>query len=191
MPFDIGTGIFLPIALAAGFDLPLSWQFVSAGVFFSLLPDLDFAWHLVRGGNHKNAYDHRDLLHFPLLYIPIGSALISLFSPILAILFAAASLLHFIHDSVGLGWGVEWLFPFSRNHYSFFYSFTPPGKKPLPQKIIYAWPHKVLPALDKRRGDPEWVKNVYLSLHPYAIIELAVFAAAIATLAMLLRALMA
>ena len=37
-----------------------------------------------------------------------------------AMFFGLAVFLHFVHDSVGIGWGIKWLWPFSRKAYKCF-----------------------------------------------------------------------
>ena len=95
-------------------------------------------------------------------------------------LFALASLGHFIHDSIGIGWGVQWLYPFIKDHYSFFYIYKPRWRaERLPRRWLYIWKHDEIDALDARYGDPDWIRNIYFRGHPYAVTEFAVFLAAV------------
>jgi membrane-bound metal-dependent hydrolase YbcI (DUF457 family) len=169
MPLDIGVGILLSIFMSRLFHIPLSPIFISTGILFTLLPDLDFLVAFKKNLGAKS-HEHRDVLHYPLLFVPIGTALMFLVDYRLSILFAFASFLHFLHDSIGVGWGIQWLYPFSRNHYAFLYQYDSP------QKFIYIWTPEEVVQLSSQFGDPHWIKNIYFKLHPYAIIEFAAFA---------------
>lgn len=186
MFLDIGVGILVSIALADFWNIQLSGWLVAAGVFFALLPDADFIVHLARSGwSSKNAHRHRELFHYPLIYIPVGTAALSFFGSEWAVLFAVSSFLHFLHDSIGIGWGVQWLWPFGKDHYEFFYAYQPPDKPPLSRKLLYVWKHDQMPALVARYGDEHWIRNIYLNFHPYFIVEISVFA--IGVIALLTR----
>ena len=37
-------------------------------------------------------------------------------------------------------------------------------------------------AIEKEHGDPDWVHNIYVRLHPFALVEFAVFALALVAL---------
>jgi len=180
MLLDIGVGIFAAILFNHVFATPLTPLFLTAGILFALSPDIDFLFV----GKHAfgvKAYQHRDLLHHPLIFIPAGMILVALFNWQWALLFGLTVALHFAHDSIGLGWGVQWLYPFSKNHYSFFYIYESPKGK-LPKKLFYSWRHEDMDELEKNYGDKDWIKNIYLKFHPYAIVELLVFIAALIVL---------
>lgn len=183
MLLDIGVGILVSIGLTNLWSVSLSGWFVAAGIVFALLPDADFFIHLAAGGGTlKNAHRHRELLHYPLVYIPIGTAVLSLFGSAWAVLFVLCSFLHFAHDSIGIGWGIQWLWPFNKDHYEFFWAYQPPDKPLLPRKLLYIWRHEEMPALVARYGDDNWIRNIYLNLHPYCIVEIAVFLIGVAAL---------
>lgn len=175
MFFDIGAGILSSIFISFLFKLPLNTSFLIGGVVFALLPDLDSIFNLNKRSGAIYAHKHRDAIHYPLLYIPLGMTMISFFNSTWSVLFGLCSLIHFIHDSIGIGWGIQWLFPFSKNHYAFAYLYQPKGKEKLPNKFIYNWKHTDVDALAEKYGDNEWFGNIYLKWHPYAVIELLVF----------------
>ncbi|MDB4940265.1 MAG: hypothetical protein JWO40_690 [Candidatus Doudnabacteria bacterium] len=182
MFYDIGIGILLSLGLANLFDTHLTASWIILGVVFSLIPDLDYLFHLQKGGSTKNAHEHRDYWHYPVVFIPFGMLLIALLANWhYAVLFLFATLLHFIHDSIGIGWGVQWLYPFNSNHYSFFYHYEPSDRR-LARKNLYIWNHDEINTLSKKHGDDEWVKNIYFKLHPYGLIEYAVFIIALVIL---------
>ena len=187
MLLDFGLGIISSIMVSRIFDIPLSWWFVLLGIGFAIIVDLDFLVYQIRAGDPKMAYQHRELLHYPLLYIPLGTLMLWFFSVPYAMLFIFSSLFHFLHDSIGIGWGVQWLYPFNTDHYNFFYRYSAPSKPPLPFKAFRIWKHYELPALAEKHGDPDWIKNIYFKWHPYAIAELLGFLIALAVLYMVVK----
>ena len=183
MFLDIGAGILIAIWVQSTHALLFSWSFVIAGAVFALLPDLDFIVPVIAKRGFEGLLRHREGLHYPLLYIPIGAFIFTFFGVQWAELFVLASCAHFLHDSIGLGWGVQWLYPFTKDHYSFFYMYKPRFRpEKLPRKIFYVWKDDEIEALDVRFGDPDWIKNVYFKWHPYAIVEFLVFLAALVVL---------
>ena len=157
----------------------MTGHFLVGGIIFSLLMDADHIFHLGQKETARQVRNLRNIFHYPLLYIPTGMIVVSFFSIPWAVLFGLCSLTHFIHDSIGIGWGVQWFYPFSTNHYSFFYLYHPKDKEKLPWKAVYVFKHQDIEALDKKHGDAHWVKNVYLKWHPYAIVEFLVFIVAV------------
>ena len=177
MFLDIGLGIFAALGVSARWGVPLTFWFAVAGAVFALLPDLDFIAVVLR---RRNALHHREGLHYPLLFVPIGTLVCWYFGGEWATLFALASLGHFVHDSIGIGWGVQWLYPFIKDHYSFFYIYKPRWRaERLPRRWFYIWKHDEIDALDARYGDPDWIRNIYFKWHPYAVAEFAVFIIAV------------
>ncbi len=173
MLLDIGVGIIASIALDHFFvDIPFPY-FLAGGIVFALLPDMDFLLTLKKRTAEKS-HEHRNIFHYPLIFIPAGIIVFSIFDYRWTVLFAVTTLLHFIHDSIGVGWGVRWLYPFTRKHYAFFYHYDT-WRNGLPKKLFYAWSPEDVDRLSSQYGDKEWIKNIYLKFHPYAIVELLVF----------------
>jgi hypothetical protein len=188
MPLDIGVGLLLGLVMERAFYLNAGLVLPIAGVCFSLAPDLDFLVHVIRYRTSRNVDHHREALHVPLLYIPIGTLLLLPLGITWSCLFAAASLAHFIHDSIGIGWGVPWLYPFTDDSYSFLYHLENTVDKPkIPHRWLYVWPRRKIDQLASRYGDPDWMKNIYLVPHPYAIIEYVALAIGVATVALSLK----
>ncbi|OGF64609.1 hypothetical protein A2Z53_02565 [Candidatus Giovannonibacteria bacterium RIFCSPHIGHO2_02_42_15] len=180
MFLDIGVGILSSIFISWFFNLPLTFLLIIGGIVFALLMDVDFLFYVFQG---KEVYRHRDLFHYPLIYLPLGTVLLYFFVGISwAALFFLASLSHFLHDSIGLGFGVQWLWPFSRDRYTFFYLFQPHSRAQLPFKFIYIWRAGQFDEINKKLGDPDWFKNIYLNWHPFAVIEYLVFIISIVAL---------
>jgi len=177
MPLDLGAGLLLGLLAEFLFDRPVGLMLPFAGALLTLIPDIDFLVHLARMRTSKHAEHHREILHIPFLYIPTGLvACIPLGEPWL-FLFASASIVHFLHDSIGIGWGVPWLYPFTDDAYSFFYHLENNSRKPkLPRRLIYVWRRNQISNMAHTYGDENWIRSIYFKLHPYALIELLVFA---------------
>ncbi|EKE18840.1 MAG: hypothetical protein ACD_9C00216G0004 [uncultured bacterium] len=187
MFLDIGIGILMAILISTAFEVQLTLLLVSIGILFALGPDLDFLYIYSREHNTRDDYKHRDIIHYPLLYLPIGTGLIFiLFGNLWAILFFFASLLHFIHDSIAVGWGIKWLFPFSRKNIAFFYLYSSKLKQGL-RKSIFVFDEKKLPKIVSMHGDKDWVKNIYHKWHPIAIVEFLVFIISVLILVIVLN----
>ncbi len=183
MFLDIGVGILVALFVGKVFALPVSAALVLVGILFSLLVDADFIIHKLNPHIIGKDHQHRDLFHYPLLYISIGAVLLSVIaSPAIVLIFVLSSFLHFVHDSIGIGWGVQWLYPFDTRHFSFLYIYQPRHKEPHPKQLVYIWKHEEINEINHKFGDPEWVKNVYFKLHPYALVEFLVFVVALIAL---------
>ena len=180
MPLDIGIGIFAAIIVSKLFGAELSPLFVAISIAIALLPDIDFIYTLLRKGPRDThaIIRHRDLLHYPLIYLPVGAAIAFLFGPQWTVLFLLTSAGHFLHDSIGLGWGIPWLWPFTRRNYTFFYRYTIPQKR-FPSQVVYRWERSNIDRLIDEYRDPNWLKNIYFKLHPVFATEIAGFLFAI------------
>lgn len=182
MLLDIGIGIIWGILFDSLSDAHSLATFVSFGVFAALAPDMDFIYHLLSGGTMKDDHRHREVFHKP-YFLAAGWLVISLVADAsLAWLFVVGALGHFVHDSIGIGWGVQWLAPLKSDHYTFFYRVHTADKPAPPKRRLYVWPNKDIDELNRRYGDEQWFKNTYLKWHPFAVFELAVFLLALGLL---------
>lgn len=174
MFLDIGLGIIYAILTSKIFDLELSNSLLIGGVIFSVLVDLDFIFYLFSKKNlDEKSHNHRNIFHYPILYIFLGIVIASFFGKEWIFLFVICSISHFINDTVGIGWGVKWLYPFNSNSYKIgVISYKAPGKERLPKKFLYSWNDEEVKEVADRYGDPNWFKNIYLNGHIYAIFEL-------------------
>lgn len=187
MFLDIAIGIFSAIFIGSIFQLsPDFWLFFIA-ILLALMPDLDFLFYYPKRGDTKYDCKHRDIIHYPLIYLPAGALIFwLLFGKIWALLFFTTSLFHFVHDSIGIGWGIKWLYPFSKNNYAFFYLFSDRRKKGL-RRLLFSFNQKDLDEYIREHGDKDWVKNIYFKWHPIAIVEFAFFAASLLVLIIYLK----
>ncbi|MEK7110779.1 MAG: metal-dependent hydrolase [Patescibacteria group bacterium] len=180
MPLDIAAGIFIAIIITGSASPALGLVILS--VIFALLPDADFFLHALRRGNvfGKWAHEHRDLFHKPLLYIPLGVLALLPFGGEFVQVFVVASLFHFLHDTVGMGWGVKLFWPFSKRNYKFFGG----EDKLFSSKFMTSWSDKELREMVAARNAENWVKKFYFRPHPLGLFEYAMLLLALATLAL-------
>lgn len=183
MLLDIGFGILGAMAYAAAQAAALDLRLILISIAFALLPDLDFIFQgLRRGGFSEVDATHRDLIHNPIIYVLAGSALVALWDIGFVPLFTILSLLHFLHDSVGIGWGVRWFYPFSKRYYKFFSEYDGSWS----WNFLTSWTADHFAELEegrkKRWNGKKWFEIIYFRPHPINIIELAVFLAAVVAL---------
>ena len=185
MLLDIAIGIF-GASLIAKFMNVDPGALIGRGVLFSLLPDLDFIIYRIFRIHPDKGYKHRELFHYPLLYLPIGYLLLRLTAgQAIALTFALVSFLHFAHDSIAYGRGVTWLYPFDRRGYAFIYLYSRVVKKGLWQPI-FIFDRAAIEKFDREHGDEEWIKHIFWQRHTIAIVELAGFLASLVYLYFLL-----
>jgi hypothetical protein len=173
MFLDLAFGIITAIIISTRYQISLA-PILYFSLLFSILPDLDFVIYKVFGIKQDKGYAHRDLFHYPLLYLPIGYLLLFKFNTAIAVAFLVISTLHFLHDSIMYGRGVKWLFPFSKNSFAFIYEFSRVEKYGLWQ-WIFIFNDKNLDEWDEEHGDEDWIRHIYYALHPIAIIEFGTF----------------
>ena len=184
MPLDIAFGIFGAMITARLTGLPLNWQLVFVGVLFSLLPDVDFAvYFFSKPKIDAFSHEHRDILHKPIPYIVVGFCILVFWSPAIAWLFVAMSLWHFLHDSIpeGGGWGIAWLYSFSKKYYKFF---SGADGKFSARHLVASWTYQEQRKAAAQFGDPNWARHY---LHKEFIFEILVFAIALAALIVFFR----
>ncbi len=180
MPLDIGVGIFISIFASGIFGTALSFKVVVLSVLSNLAPDLDVFVELTKRGKVGGSVQghHRQLTHFPLTYAPVLLLVYYFFGWIWAFVIGANLLAHFLHDSIGMGWGIKWLWPFSKKSYKFFSekdgSFS--------GNLITSWSPSELKAVVSKHGDNHWFRNFYMRMHPVAIFEFLFFIASVAAL---------
>lgn len=180
MFLDIGLGIFTSIFASKFLGMDMNYILVLGSVLLALFPDIDFIMvTLEYGYTGKYAHNHRHLFHFPLVYLALfGSLIFAFFGLNWLIIFVIASFLHFLHDSIGIGWGVAWLFPLMRKNYKFF---TGDDNK-ISFKFINSWNQEKLAESVEKYGKENWFKEYYLRPSLLLIIELLVFVAALISL---------
>ncbi len=182
---DIGLGIFVALLASKLFGIDISAQLVGMSVLFALLPDADFIVHAImhRKMGGKRAHTHRDLFHYPLLYLVVGGVIAAFFGIIWFFVFMAASFAHFVHDSMGIGWGIKWTYPFSKRIYKLFST----REGDLSMGAAATWTEEELEKVAEEKGNEHWIRDIYFRWHPIGIVEDLVFIVALVALWMVLR----
>jgi len=182
MFLDIGVGILSAIFVSGYFNMHLGELLIIGGILFALGPDADFLLHFFKSGISREDYQHRNMIHYPLLYLPVGTLIAySLGGEKWALLFFVASLAHFIHDSIAIGWGIKWLYPFSDKNYVFLYHYSAVEKRGL-RKFIFVLDRTRLAEAVEEHWSDDWFHDIYYHWHPIAIVEFGVFLMSIALL---------
>lgn len=166
MPADLGIGIILGIFSSNFFQLPLL-PAVIWGIIFCLLPDVDFI--LTAFFRNLKTDNHRDLIHLPIPFLAIGSLVIYiLLGKDYLLMFLIGSTYHFIHDTFVMGWGVKWLYPFSKYNYMFFFLWD----KDIPEKRFFKKATDAeIKKFEEKFGDKNWIRNYYLTINRISITE--------------------
>jgi len=176
---DIGLGLIVGVILSqlTTLNYPVC---LALGVASTLLPDLDYVWSLVV--NHRQPHsEHRDGLHYPLLLVPIVGLAGSLVAPVVGWVLALGTLLHFLHDSVGIGFGIKWLFPFRKNSYLFFFHLRTPASIDMPRKRFYSWDDAERNEMIRKYAYSKWIQYVYFRPNLFGMTEYAILVAGIIT----------
>lgn len=174
MFIDVSLGILSALVATSIFSVNLNLYILLIAIFLALIPDIDLLIYILRGYDMKFAYKHRDILHLPVVYLVI-SLFIYVINPLFSLIFFFSTFFHFLHDSIGIGWGVSWLWPFSKKHFAFFYIYQSSKKPHITKKLVYVFKQDEIDELYKKYGDHELLKNVYLKLNIHLLIELLIF----------------
>ena len=146
---DIGIGILLSIFISAVFDVDLSSQLILLGIIFSLLPDIDMLGYL--SPKLRRVFGkHREITHFPIIYIPLVILVWVLFGQMWAIFMLVGVFIHFLHDTIWMGPGIKWFWPKSEKLFKYF-------------------------AQDRGIGNENWIKYFYLRPNVVSVSEYGVF----------------
>jgi hypothetical protein len=122
---DAGLALITLSLTSLFFDTPVTLALAIWVFFFSYAPDVDGLIHYATTGklvaDLENGRDHREGLHYPLLWLLVFAVVIYFFG--LTIWTASAlvaTMMHFLHDTIGVGWGVKLFFPFDSGSYKLF-----------------------------------------------------------------------
>jgi hypothetical protein len=144
------------------------YPYVGAALLFSVLPDIDFLIYHSYNEVDRMSHRHRRLLHYPLIYIPIGAIIVTLSSldPTYGILFIIVSLAHFTHDTGWIGYGVQWVYPLRREHY-FFGKKTDTAVEKNPSFGLCSDTPENIDTYAQKNGDDNWLlKKIPRKLFP-------------------------
>lgn len=160
MFLDIKLGLLWSVIVVFIFDISPTPILFGLGILFALLPDIDFWVELAERGTVGGKYlgAHRTLLHHPLVYIPLAIFIASFFDWTWATLFALGVFGHFIHDSMGMGYGIRWLWPLSSRWYKLFSDHNG-GIRYDFKHFLASWSDEEMRALIRERGNDNWLKE--------------------------------
>lgn len=153
---------------------------------FSILPDLDgvvefFKYRKMDAGEHG---DHRDGLHYPLAWMIVGIVLIFI-NLFIGSLFTLCVLAHFLNDSWGTGWGIEWLWPLNDRTYKFFSRHDRADDVTFKQLIV-SWDKGGREHAAKYLATRNWLDDIYGRITLISSIEYSEFIFSLVVLALYL-----
>lgn len=153
---DIGFGLIFGVVFGIWSHQEPNLKILLIGICAALWPDIDFiVWILRKKKLDEWAHKHRELLHRPLIAIPtawiIGRYYLGTTE---AYLIATATTYHFIHDTIGHGWGIRWFWPLA-NEFLCYRSTT----KIYPVSRLYAWTASEQDDMCRRFGNKNWARE--------------------------------
>lgn len=160
---DIGLALIAAVLAHTLFGLPLAPHLIVVCLIFILVVDIDCLLRITKHGWVPGfGHEHRDILHWPLVYVPVGSIVVGYLAGWqFGTLFFTLSLAHFIHDSIGTGWGVAWLRPFSRRYYKFL-SLQHGDASFTLKNFVASWTPDEQHEAASKYGNPNWIRDMYI-----------------------------
>jgi hypothetical protein len=193
---DVANGLFAVLVASHVTEIDLVWWHFLVGIAFAMCPDVDALPELFKRGmvaaSSKHNHDHRETLHFPILFVIAGVVLMQI-NPVYGTVFLVATMLHFVNDLYGTGWGVSYFWPITRRRYKLFSRRANLLKSILIEKdlwsglsyedkrlhLVVSWSYEELSKYIKKYGIEDWIERYYLQLNWISGIEYTVFAIAV------------
>lgn len=198
---DFANGIFATVFAGVIIQIDILWWHFLIGILFAVLPDMD-AWPqlIIRGtvsaASANNLKDHRELLHYPALFLLCGIAFVLVY-PFFGWMFLLGTMLHFLNDLYGTGWGIPILWPLLTRRYKLLgrrvnrlkqtlvedgdWERLPEDERRL--RLIVSWKKDELAKYISLWGMDEWITPYYLRLNWVSGTEYTVFIIALLLLA--------
>lgn len=169
MQADIGLGLLVAVLVSHLFGAPVTWGLAAFCVVMALLPDIDFLIEHYKHGSVGGTVvrEHRELIHFPAIYLPIALAIGIMFGALWGVAFALCLLAHFLHDTVGIGWGIKWLWPLSRRNYKLLVDMDAHMHGPI--ALLRSWTDEEVARIATVHGIDGWVEKLYLKPFPIRV----------------------
>lgn len=161
---DFSSGLLSTHLLGFIYKISLEWWIYLIGVGFAFSPDIDTLITKLLG--KKIDSTHRNRVHHPLIFMIIGIVWLLFVRDRITfwpILFLVASMLHFIHDSIGdANWpGIKWGSPLIDHHYSFRTTLEGTGKGLV--KFLRRFKHQEVSQFERVGwGLNHWLADFYL-----------------------------
>lgn len=109
---DLGIGLLLTAAVGSVSGQGPSENLLAWGLLGAVWPDIDMIvwWLKEKQPLNEWAHKHRDLLHYPLMAVPLSGLVAGAAGGwVCGIVCAATTMAHFVHDTVdNEGWGIRW-----------------------------------------------------------------------------------
>jgi len=194
---DIANGLFAVLIAGYVSGTEVVWWHFVIGVLLAMSPDLDAIPELLRRGrvscDAEYVSDHRDMLHYPVLFVLVGVLLILFVNTFFGTMFLAATMLHFFNDFYGTGWGIPLFWPLTDRRYKFCARRAGRLKRllkangdwdTLPHderrfKILVSWSRDELDSYIERFGIDDWATPYYLTTNWVSGTEYALFVVAV------------
>jgi membrane-bound metal-dependent hydrolase YbcI (DUF457 family) len=176
---DAGLGILVAVFVCALLDVEVTPVYLAIGLIFAYAPDCDWVldrhfWKTGLVAAHAgNPYDHREGLHKPLLWALAISGWGILAPGPVPMIALIAVMCHFLHDTVGTGWGMPWFWPLTKRRFKFF---STKQNEMTMTPFLVTWAHAELPQYIKNYGRANWKDYYYGSWTSVAIFETIVMA---------------
>lgn len=189
---DIANGIFAIVFAAYITQTEVLWWYFLIGIPLAMCPDLDALPELFKRGkiSASSAYphDHRDTLHFPVLFLLMGGLLAWQFG-FWGFVFLLATLFHFLNDLYGTGWGIPLFWPVTKKRYKLFGRRVNRLKSVLLAdgdwsnistqerrfRILVSWNKEELDSYIVQWGMDNWIKKTYFKLNWISCVEYSLF----------------
>lgn len=163
MILDISVGLLLGV-IVNFFTVNNSLALIIFGGVFAIIADIDFIIYLSKNNWKVDefAHEHRDLLHNPIIFSFLGGVILFVFLGwSWGLLWVLATSYHFLHDTIESGWGIRWLYPFSKKYFTLApYS---------PKSVIED--KKEQRHIAAKYGNPNWLKEE-TRIKPRLILEI-------------------
>ncbi len=192
---DWANGIFALLTAGHITQTEILWWYVPIALALSHLPDIDAVPELITRGrvaaSAEYVHDHRTLLHFPIISIPLSMAIGCIFG-FWGWVVCFAVILHLLNDLYGTGWGIPVLWPFSKRRYKILgrranrlrsilvkdddWKKLSDSERRL--RILVSWDDEEIVDYIARWGMDDWINRWYLRINWISIIEYLLFAGA-------------
>ena len=189
---DFANGIFAVLLAAYVTGGAVFWWHFGIGIAAAMSPDLDALPELRRRGKVSSSsahpFDHREGMHYPLAFILAGICFVFI-APYWGYVFLFGSMLHFVNDLYGTGWGIKLFWPISNRNYKFFSRRTnqlqhmlkdanvwnelPAEERQL--RFLLSWSKQELPRYMQQWGFEDWIPTIYYRLNWISVIEYNLF----------------
>jgi hypothetical protein len=189
---DVANGVFAVFITAHLTSTDILWWHLFVGIALAMCPDLDAIPELLKRGkvaaSNQYTHDHREALHFPVLFIVIGVVILQ-FNVYWGAMFLTATMLHFVNDLYGTGWGIPLFWPITNSRFKLLgrranllksvlvdkglWESLPHEERRL--RLMVIWSHDELSEYIKKYGIDDWIERYYLRLNWISGIEYFLF----------------